>query len=82
MSKNTSISLGEHFETFIENQITNGRYSNASEVVRAGLRHLEEYETKLANLKEAIRHGEESGIVEDFDPVKFLGTLKAKKRNG
>jgi antitoxin ParD1/3/4 len=44
MSKNTSISLGEHFTTFVESQIAEGRYASASEVIRAGLRLLEERE--------------------------------------
>jgi antitoxin ParD1/3/4 len=61
MSKNTSFSVGEHFTAFIETQVTEGRYSSASDVVRAGLRLLEEQEAKLAALRAALAEGEESG---------------------
>jgi len=62
MSKNTSFSIGEHFIEFIEAQVGQGRYSNASDVVRAGLRLLEEQETKLAALRAALIEGEQSGV--------------------
>jgi antitoxin ParD1/3/4 len=62
MGKNTSFSVGEHFSGFIESQVSEGRYSNASDVVRAGLRLLEEQETKLAALRAALIAGEESGV--------------------
>jgi antitoxin ParD1/3/4 len=60
MSKNTSVSLGDHFAEFIEEQITNGRFSSASEVVRAGLRLLEENEAQLSALQAALVEGERS----------------------
>ena len=82
MGRNTSISLGDHFEDFIQSTVSKGRYSNASEVVRAGLRLLEEEESKIITLKKAISEGMDSGIVKDFDPKKHLESLKAKKRNG
>ena len=72
MSKNTSISLGEHFTDFIEAQISQGRYSSASEVVRAGLRLLEEREASLQALRTALIKGEESGISGDFALEDFL----------
>lgn len=85
MGKNTSISLGDHFEEFIEYTVSKGRFSNASEVVRAGLRLLEEEENRIAYLKKAIREGIDSGRAADFDPQKHLESLKAAakaKRNG
>ena len=82
MGKNTSITLGNHFESFIENSIHQGRYSNASEVVRAGLRLLEEEEEKLANLKKAVQEGMDSGIAKSFDPKKHLASLKKRRKNG
>ncbi|GAB2491751.1 type II toxin-antitoxin system ParD family antitoxin [Algoriphagus taiwanensis] len=82
MGRNTSVSLGDYFESFVDNKVSEGRYSSASEVIRAGLRLLEEEENKVLALKNAIQEGMESGIVEDFDPQKHLESLKAKKRNG
>lgn len=80
MGRNTSISLGNHFESFIEHAINGGRFNNASEVVRAGLRLLEEEENKVIALRKAIQEGIDSGIAKDFDPKKFLETLKARKK--
>ena len=79
MSKNTSITLGNYFEDFIQKRISAGRYKNASEVIRAGLRLLEEEEDKVAALKQAIQEGIDSGIVEDFEPNQFLQNLKAQR---
>ncbi|WP_316364902.1 type II toxin-antitoxin system ParD family antitoxin [Candidatus Thiodiazotropha sp. CDECU1] len=64
MSKNTSITLNEHFDSFIANQLKNGRYSSTSEVVRAGLRLLEEEEAKLIALRKMLDEGESSEFVE------------------
>ena len=83
MGKNTSVSLGDYFEGFVENRIAEGRYKNASEVIRAGLRLLEEEENKIVALKTAIQEGVNSGIARNFDPKKHLESLKARKnRNG
>jgi antitoxin ParD1/3/4 len=64
MQKNTSITLGPHFDTFISRQVKTGRFSSASETVRAGLRLLEEHELKLAALRLALQEGEESGFTD------------------
>jgi antitoxin ParD1/3/4 len=83
MGKNTSVSLGDYFEDFVENRIAEGRYKNASEVLRAGLRLLEEEENKIAALKSAIQEGIDSGMAKDFHSKKHLENLKAsKKQNG
>ena len=83
MNKNTSISLGDHFDTFIQKSITEGRFKNVSEIIRAGLRLLEEEENRLIALKRSINEGIESGIDRDFDPNVHLQTMKAnRKKNG
>ncbi|MEJ6403402.1 type II toxin-antitoxin system ParD family antitoxin [Yoonia sp. 2307UL14-13] len=67
MARNTSVSLGEHFTGFIDAKVKEGRYSAASDVVRAGLRLLEEKEAKLERLRAEIGKGLASGIAEEFD---------------
>jgi len=78
MSRNTSIILGDHFSDFIAEQVRDGRYGSASEVVRAGLRLLEERETKLQALREAIREGVESGPATDLDFDDLMRELNAE----
>ncbi len=80
MSKNTSISLGNYFDQFIQTQISAGRYKNVSEIIRAGLRLLENEENKVIALRNAIQEGLNSPIVEDFDFEENLKRLKAEKR--
>lgn len=80
VSKNTSFALGEHFSAFIEQQIADGRYGNASEVVRAGLRLLEEREAKLKALREALIEGEQSGPAQRLDLKSFLDEAKRRKK--
>jgi len=80
MNKNTSISLGTYFDRFIRSRISEGRYNNASEVVRAGLRLLEEEENKLLALRNAVQEGIDSGIANDFDPKSHLQDLKAERK--
>ena len=79
--KTTSVALGPYFEEFIKAQIAQGRYNNASEVIRAGLRMLEDNDTRIAALKSAIEEGINSGEAIDFDPASHLKSLKASKRN-
>lgn len=81
MGRNTSVSLGDYFEDFVDNKVTQGRYKNASEVIRAGLRLLEEEESKIQILKKAIQEGNESGIAKDFNPKNHLSSLKEKVKN-
>jgi antitoxin ParD1/3/4 len=80
MDRNTSISLGSYFDDFIKRKLASGRYKNASEVVRAGLRLLEEEESKYISLKESINEGVSSGVALDFDAEEHLLTLKAKRK--
>jgi len=80
MSKNTSISLGNYFDQFISSQVSVGRYKNVSEVVRAGLRLLENEESKIIALRNAIQEGMNSPLVENFDFDENLKNLKSEKR--
>ena len=80
MNKNTSRSLGNYFDQFVQGRISEGRFKNVSEVIRAGLRLLEEEESKVKALKNAIQDGINSGIAHDFDPKKHLESLKAEKQ--
>lgn len=77
MGRNTSVSLGDYFENFVDSRVLEGRFKNASEVIRAGLRLLEEEENRVLALKKAIHEGIESGIAKDFDAKKHLTQLKA-----
>ena len=76
MSRNTSITLGDHFADFVDEQVTSGRYSSASDVVRAGLRLLEEEAVRLEALRAALIEGETSGAARPLDVEAFL---KAKR---
>jgi antitoxin ParD1/3/4 len=78
MARNTSISLGEHFTGFIDGQVKSGRYGSASDVVRAGLRLLEEHEAKVRALQDALVEGETSGPAKPFDGDAFLARMKAE----
>jgi antitoxin ParD1/3/4 len=75
VAKTTSIVLGEHFLTFVEAQMSLGRYGTASEVVRAGLRILEEHEAKHQALQNAITAGLDSGVAEDFSMAEIQSDL-------
>lgn len=72
MSKNTSITLGGHFSSFIDAQVAQGRFNSTSEVVRTGLRLLEEHEIKVQALRDALIASEASGEPRPFDNAAFL----------
>ncbi len=72
MGRNTSVSLGNYFEDFVDNKISQGRFKNASEVIRAGLRLLEKEENKIEFLKKAVQEGMDSGVAKDFNPQKHV----------
>jgi len=78
MAKNTSISLGDHFESFISKKVGSGRYHSASEVIREGLRLMEHEEKKIEALKYALEIGEKSGIARDFNAKNHLKSIHAK----
>lgn len=80
MAKNTSVIIGDHFAEFIERQVSDGRYGSASDVVRAGLRLLEEREMKIEALRAAIVEGEQSGPSTVFDFDEFLAGKRRKAR--
>ncbi|MBN9125725.1 MAG: antitoxin [Nitrosospira sp. 56-18] len=77
VQKNTSVTLGEHFEKFLAHQIESGRYGSASEAIRAGLRLLEERETKLEALRRALTEGEQSGLA-DYSLQNILDELESE----
>jgi antitoxin ParD1/3/4 len=79
MGRTVTASIGPHYEEFIRESILSGRYNNASEVIREGLRRLEEDEARLEALRAALDEGEASPDVEDFDPEAFLLEMKAKR---
>jgi antitoxin ParD1/3/4 len=78
MPRNTSVTLGEHFDKFVADKISEGRFQSVSEIVRAGLRKLEEDEAKLTALRRKLQAGEESPVVENFEGEDFLSRLHKK----
>lgn len=80
MAKNTSITLGDHFEGFIAQQIRTGRYASASEIVREGLRLVEEREQKLEALRQALIEGEKSGNAGPLDMEEIIREAKQEAR--
>ncbi|MBX2902603.1 MAG: type II toxin-antitoxin system ParD family antitoxin [Chitinophagales bacterium] len=78
MAKNTSILLGDYFDAFINQQVQSGKFSSASEVVRAALRMFEYEETKKTELINELKKGEKSGFVKDFNRNNLLKTLHQK----
>jgi len=78
MARNTSVTLGDHFEAFISSKIEQGRFQSVSEAVRAGLRKLEEDEARLDVLRTRLKAGEDSPVVKNFDSREFLDKLHKK----
>jgi antitoxin ParD1/3/4 len=78
MPRNTSVTLGDHFDAFVNQKIAEGRFQSVSEALRAGLRRLEEDEAKLEALRAKLQTGEDSPLVEDFDPQQFLAEMRQK----
>lgn len=76
MARGTSVSLGNHFERFIGSQIRSGRYGSAFDVMRAGLRMLEEHEARVKALQDALIAGENSGEPKPFDNAAFLKRMR------
>ena len=77
MSKNTSVELGDEITGFVAGQVRSGRYGSASEVIRAGIRLLQDQETKMAVLRAALQEGEDSGAPVPFDVDRSLEARKA-----
>lgn len=78
MAKNTSILLGDYFDNFINSQVKTGRFSSASEVVRAALRMFEQEETKKEEIIKELKKGEKSGFIKDFNRDSFMNSLHEK----
>ncbi|MFV1985348.1 MAG: type II toxin-antitoxin system ParD family antitoxin [Thiohalomonadales bacterium] len=78
MARNTSVTLGDHFDEFVLEKINAGRFQSVSEVVRAGLRKLEEDEARLQLLKDKLQSGENSPLVDNFNGEEFLTELHKK----
>ena len=79
MGRNTSFSLDEHFSAFIEDEVASGRYASASDVVRSALRLLEDRETRLRALRQALVAGEQSGESTPFDFDEFVARKRAEE---
>lgn len=78
MARNTSILLDDYFDNFIKQKIQTGKYTSVSEVVRAALRVFEHEELKKTELIEALKNGENSGFIKDFDRKALLENLHEK----
>lgn len=81
MGKNTSILLGDYFESYVNQKISSGKYSSVSEVIRSALRLLESEETKTESLINELKIGEKSGMVENFNRNENLKNLHARHIN-
>jgi len=80
MGKNTSISLGDHYEAYARRKVASGEFATISEVIRDALRRAEEREKRIFNLHQLIREGEESGEAVAFDLNEFLSEMHANTK--
>lgn len=80
MPRNTSVELGDEIVGFIDHQVSAGRYGSASEVIRAGIRLLQDRETEMEALRLALKEGEDSGSAVPFDADSFIQARKKKRR--
>lgn len=78
MSKNTSFALSEHYVEFIQDQVESGRYGSASEVLREGLRLLEDREMRIARLRQAIQEGLDSGPAREWTRDELLADIRRR----
>lgn len=76
MPENISVTLGSHYENFVARQLAEGRFEATDEVIRAGLRLLEEKEMRLSALRHALIAGEQSGMATDFSFAKMCEELE------
>jgi len=77
----TSLSLGEHWEDFIKNEVNSGRFKTTSEVIRAALRELEERNEKLISLKSHLKIGEEQARLQQFvEPLEVEQIIERAKK--
>jgi len=82
MSKNTSIALGDHFQDFVQELVSRGRFGTTSEVIRAGLRLLEEQDARFVALQKAIQVGIDSGPAEPFDFDAYTSSRESELKRG
>ena len=78
MPRNTSVTLGDHFDQFVAEILQQGRFQSVSEIVRAGLRKLEADEAKLQALRARLQAGEDSPVIKNFDGEQFLADMHKK----
>ncbi|MGB5539614.1 MAG: type II toxin-antitoxin system ParD family antitoxin, partial [Gammaproteobacteria bacterium] len=78
MPRNTSVTLGDHFDQFVAEILEQGRFQSVSEIVRAGLRKLEADEAKIQVLRARLQAGEDSPVVEGFNGEQFIDSLHKK----
>jgi len=78
MAKNTSFILGKHFDSFVAEQVSTGRYANAADVIRSGLRLLEEREARLESLRAALLEGERSGVAGPLDIARIKRDARSR----